>query len=70
MVKERFSIPFFLQADRDTIVRCAPGLEGRTGPKYPPLTAKEHLYKRTATQYTDALAQEEDVATGKGASGS
>lgn len=49
--RERFSIPFFMQADRNTTVKCAPGLEGETGVKYPPITAMEHLYQRTANSY-------------------
>ncbi|RVX66188.1 hypothetical protein B0A52_10080 [Exophiala mesophila] len=49
--RERRSIPFFMQADRHTTVQCAPGLEGETGVKYPPITAMEHLYQRTANSY-------------------
>ncbi|OQU98354.1 hypothetical protein CLAIMM_04151 [Cladophialophora immunda] len=47
----RFSIPFFLQADRDKVIRCVPGLEGETGPKYDPITAMEYLNMRTSANF-------------------
>lgn len=40
-----------MQADRNTVVSCVPGLEGETGPKYPPISAMQHLYERTAISY-------------------
>jgi isopenicillin N synthase-like dioxygenase len=48
---ERFSIPFFLQADRDKLIQCVPGLEGETGPKYAPITAMEYLNMRVAANF-------------------
>ncbi|EXJ77073.1 hypothetical protein A1O3_10231 [Capronia epimyces CBS 606.96] len=47
MTQERFSVPFFLQADRHKMIQCVPGLEGETGPKFPPITAMEYLAMRT-----------------------
>jgi isopenicillin N synthase-like dioxygenase len=49
--KERFSIPFFMQADRKKLIQCAPELVGPEGPKYPPVTAMDYLYKRTAASF-------------------
>lgn len=48
---ERFSIPFFLQADRHKVIQCVPGLEGETGPKFPPVTAMEYLNMRVAATF-------------------
>jgi isopenicillin N synthase-like dioxygenase len=45
LTKERFSIPYFIQADRNKVVQCAPGLEG-SGAIYPPVSAGEYLRKR------------------------
>lgn len=50
LTKERFSIPFFVQADRDKVVQCAPGLEG-DGAKYPPVSAGEYLHKRVMAAF-------------------
>jgi isopenicillin N synthase-like dioxygenase len=49
--EERFSIPFFLQADRHKVVQCVPGLEGDTGAKYAPVSAMEYLNMRVAANF-------------------
>ncbi|KIV82519.1 hypothetical protein PV11_04622 [Exophiala sideris] len=49
--EERFSIPFFLQADRHKVIQCVPGLERESGPKYPPVTAMEYLNMRVAATF-------------------
>lgn len=45
LTKERFSVPYFIQADRHKIIKCAEGLEG-DGAKYPPVSSGEYLGKR------------------------
>ncbi|VUC29300.1 unnamed protein product [Clonostachys rosea] len=45
ITKERFSIPFFVQADRKKVVQCVKELEG-SGAKYPPVSAEEYLNMR------------------------
>ena len=50
LTKERFSIPFFVQADRKKEVSCAKGLEG-DGAKYPPVTAGDYLRMRVTAAF-------------------
>ena len=50
LTKERFSIPFFVQADRKKEVACAKGLEG-SGAKYPPVTAGDYLRMRVTAAF-------------------
>ncbi|KAK7222561.1 hypothetical protein V2G26_010564 [Clonostachys chloroleuca] len=45
ITKERFSIPFLVQADRKKVVQCVKELEDR-GAKYPPVSAEEYLNMR------------------------
>ncbi|KAF9891713.1 hypothetical protein FE257_003725 [Aspergillus nanangensis] len=50
LTKERYSIPFFIQADRHKVIECAQGLEG-AGAKYPPISAGEYLARRTNANF-------------------
>ncbi|CAI6100766.1 unnamed protein product [Clonostachys chloroleuca] len=45
ITKERFSIPFLVQANRKKVVQCVKELEDR-GAKYPPVSAEEYLNMR------------------------
>ena len=47
ITKERYSIPFFIQGDRDRIVQCVKGLEG-AGAKYPPISVRDYIGMRTS----------------------
>lgn len=50
--KERFSIPFFVSANADTIVEALEGTYSEENPKkYEPITAGEHLIKRLRATY-------------------
>ncbi len=42
----RYSMPFFLHPHSAASLNCLPQCEGRTGPKYPPITAGEFLNQR------------------------
>ena len=44
--KSRYSMPFFLHPHSAASLECLPQCEGRTGPKYPPITAGEYLEQR------------------------
>ncbi|KAH8892175.1 oxidoreductase [Thozetella sp. PMI_491] len=50
LTKERFSIPFFVQADRSKVIQCAKGLEG-AGVKYPPVSAGGYLSMRVGAAF-------------------
>lgn len=50
LTRERFSIPYFVQADRRKVVECAKGLEG-AGTIYPPISAGEYLNKRVTAAF-------------------
>jgi isopenicillin N synthase-like dioxygenase len=45
--RDRFSVPFFVNPDRDTIVSCVPSCVDEARPcRYPPVTASEFLAQR------------------------
>lgn len=44
--RSRYSMPFFLHPHSAASLECLPQCEGRTGPKYPPITAGEYLEQR------------------------
>ncbi|KAF1810059.1 Clavaminate synthase-like protein [Eremomyces bilateralis CBS 781.70] len=46
LTKERFSMPYFVQADRSKVVECIESLKG-DGAKYPPISAGEYINLRT-----------------------
>lgn len=49
MTRERYSIPYFVQADREKIVKCVPGLGGEAN--YPPIVARDYLAMRSNATY-------------------
>ncbi|EGX88681.1 gibberellin 20-oxidase, putative [Cordyceps militaris CM01] len=52
MTKRRFSMPFFIGADLDTVVDCVPTCHGPERPKrYEPVTAEEYFTKRMNALY-------------------
>ncbi|ESK88479.1 flavonol synthase flavanone 3-hydroxylase [Moniliophthora roreri MCA 2997] len=52
MVRARFSIPYFIGADRDTVVDCLPSCWGPDKPKkYEPITAKDYIDMRLNATY-------------------
>ncbi|KIV83497.1 hypothetical protein PV11_05518 [Exophiala sideris] len=51
LAKERYSIPYFVQADRNKTIECITSLEKNGEPKYPPITAQEYLNMRTLASY-------------------
>lgn len=42
----RISFPFFQQPNADAVIRCIPGCEGPTGPKYGPVTSGRNWYNK------------------------
>ncbi|KAK7041454.1 hypothetical protein VNI00_009320 [Paramarasmius palmivorus] len=51
-VSERFSIPYFIGADRETLVDCLPGCWGPDKPKkYEPINAQEYVDMRLNATY-------------------
>ncbi|KIJ69413.1 hypothetical protein HYDPIDRAFT_106017 [Hydnomerulius pinastri MD-312] len=52
MVKERFSIPFFMSADSDLLIDCLPGCWDESRPKkYEPVTARAYIDMRLNATY-------------------
>lgn len=52
MVKERFSIPYFMSPDRDLLIDCLPGCWDEDRPKkYEPVTAGEYIDMRLDATY-------------------
>ncbi|KAG0698257.1 flavonol synthase/flavanone 3-hydroxylase [Suillus ampliporus] len=52
MIKERFSIPYFMSADRDLLIDCLPGCWGEDRPKkYEPVTAGAYIDMRLDALY-------------------
>ncbi|KAI1608891.1 hypothetical protein EDD36DRAFT_454205 [Exophiala viscosa] len=51
LAKERYSIPYFVQADRNKTIGCITSLEKNAEPKYPPISAQEYLNMRTFATY-------------------
>lgn len=52
MIKERFSIPYFMSPDRDLLIDCLPGCWDEDRPKkYEPVTAGEYLDVRLNATY-------------------
>jgi isopenicillin N synthase-like dioxygenase len=52
--KERYSVPFFFEPDFDAVCECLDVCCGDTGPKYPPITAGQHLlymYQKTHADF-------------------
>lgn len=43
---ERYSIAFFCNPNKETMVECLPGCEGETGPKFKPINAFDYLVSR------------------------
>ncbi|PSB29411.1 isopenicillin N synthase family dioxygenase [Stenomitos frigidus] len=57
--KERYSMPFFFDLNYHALVECLPTCQGATNPpKYPPITAGEHIMEmyRKTYQVTAAIA--------------
>lgn len=51
--KERYSVPFFFEPDFDALVECLDVCRGEDGPKYPPITAGQHLMSMYAQTHAD-----------------
>ena len=52
MTKERFSIPYFIAADRDKVIDCVPGCYGEGKPrKYKPINCADYLDMRLNATY-------------------
>ncbi|KAH7920281.1 flavonol synthase/flavanone 3-hydroxylase [Leucogyrophana mollusca] len=52
MIRERFSIPYFMGADRDKVVDCLPGCFGPNKPKrYEPINAGQYINMRLNATY-------------------
>lgn len=52
MIKERFSIPYFMSSDRDLLIDCLPGCWDEHRPKkYEPVTAGEYIDMRLDATY-------------------
>ncbi|KAG2111736.1 flavonol synthase/flavanone 3-hydroxylase [Suillus clintonianus] len=52
MIKERFSIPYFMSADRDILIDCLPGCWDEENPKkYEPVTAGVYIDMRLDATY-------------------
>ncbi|KAG1717640.1 flavonol synthase/flavanone 3-hydroxylase [Suillus lakei] len=52
MIKERFSIPYFMSADRDLLIDCLPGCWDEDSPKkYEPVTAGAYIDMRLDATY-------------------
>ncbi|THZ31551.1 thymine dioxygenase [Aureobasidium pullulans] len=52
LTRERYSIPYFLTPDMDTVVQCMDECKSLTGPpKYEPIKAGEYLTMRAKLQY-------------------
>ncbi|KAF9246560.1 flavonol synthase/flavanone 3-hydroxylase [Melanogaster broomeanus] len=52
MVRERFSIPFFMSADSDVLIDCLPGCWDESRPKkYEPVTAQAYIDMRLNATY-------------------
>ncbi|KAK1219442.1 hypothetical protein PQX77_017814 [Marasmius sp. AFHP31] len=52
MIRERFSIPYFIDADSKTVVDCIPGCWGPDKPKrYDPVNAAEYIDMRVNATY-------------------
>ncbi|KAF9227970.1 Clavaminate synthase-like protein [Gyrodon lividus] len=52
MVKERYSIPFFMSADSDVLIDCLPGCWDESRPKkYEPVTARAYIDMRLNATY-------------------
>jgi isopenicillin N synthase-like dioxygenase len=52
--KERYSVPFFFEPDFDALVECLDVCRGKDEPKYPPITAGQHLlnmYNKTHADF-------------------
>ncbi|KAG2033375.1 flavonol synthase/flavanone 3-hydroxylase [Suillus americanus] len=53
MIKERFSIPYFMSADRDLLIDCLPGCWDEDTPKkYEPVTAGAYVDMRLDATYS------------------
>lgn len=61
--RDRLSVAFFLDPSPETIVAALPSCvaDGAT-PKYPPITARDHLAERLAASYRAALGDERAAA--------
>eukprot|EP01026_Neomeris_dumetosa_P051909 TRINITY_DN4578_c0_g1_i1.p1 TRINITY_DN4578_c0_g1~~TRINITY_DN4578_c0_g1_i1.p1 ORF type:complete len:337 (+),score=35.23 TRINITY_DN4578_c0_g1_i1:63-1013(+) len=59
--QDRYSLPFFLDADFDAIVECIPSCAGESGPKYPKTSVGQYLVDKinqtTTENLQDKLAQ-------------
>ena len=56
MTKERYSVAFFIQGDRPSVVQCAKNLEG-TGAKYPPISVRDYIGMRTSANFKQGQQQ-------------
>lgn len=52
MTRKRFSIPYFLSPDSDSLIECIPSCMGENEPaKYEPITQAEYNRMRASVQY-------------------
>lgn len=52
MTRRRFSIPYFLAPDPDSVIECIPSCKGADEPpKYKPITQAEYNRMRASMQY-------------------
>ena len=58
--RERYSVPFFFEPDFDAVVECLDVCLGKDAPKYPPVTAGQHLlnmYEKTHADFDHAKSK-------------
>ncbi|KAJ6084017.1 Oxoglutarate/iron-dependent dioxygenase [Penicillium sp. IBT 16267x] len=51
MTRRRFSIPYFLSPDSDSVIECIPSCRGEEPAKYEPITQAEYNRMRASMQY-------------------
>jgi isopenicillin N synthase-like dioxygenase len=61
MVRERYSIPYFVAPDPDTLVECLESCVGPGGRKYDGITQREYGRMRAMAHYMEKPAGEEGV---------
>lgn len=60
---DRYSLPFFFEPSFDTEVRCLPTCCCLEAPRYPPVTAGQHLLQKYAATHA-AFAADGDASDG------
>ena len=59
---ERYSVPFFFEPDFDALVECLDVCRGEDGPKFPPITAGQHLINMYEMTHADFDPKKKNVA--------